>query len=47
VRALEHLHAHGVPVVLVSGRSRPRLEAVATMLGAADVLPELGATDAG
>ncbi len=45
--ALELLHAHRVPVVLVSGRSRPRLEAVAALLGAADVLPELGATDAG
>ncbi len=47
VRALELLHDAGVPVVLVSGRSRPRLEAVAGMLGAVGVLPELGATDAG
>jgi len=34
-------------VVLVSGRSRQRLEAVARTLGAAGVLPEMGATDAG
>jgi hypothetical protein len=47
VRALELLHAAGVPVVLVSGRSRQRLEAVARTLGAAGVLPEMGATDAG
>lgn len=47
VRALGALHGAGVPVVLVSGRSRPRLEAVATMLGAVGILPEMGATDAG
>ncbi|WP_217914226.1 HAD family hydrolase [Miltoncostaea marina] len=47
VRALELLHGAGVPIVLVSGRSRPRLEAVASLLGAAGVLPEMGATDAG
>lgn len=47
VRALELLHRAGVPVVLVSGRSRRRLEAVARTLGAAGVLPEMGATDAG
>ena len=47
VRALRLLHDATVPVVLVSGRSRARLEAVARVLGAADVLPELGATDAG
>ncbi len=44
---MELLHDAGVPVVLVSGRSRRRLEAVAQTLGAAGVLPELGATDAG
>jgi predicted mannosyl-3-phosphoglycerate phosphatase (HAD superfamily) len=47
VRALELLHRAAVPVVLVSGRSRARLEAVATMLGAVGILPEMGATDAG
>jgi len=47
VRALELLHRANTPVVLVSGRSRPRLEAVAAVLGAVGVLPELGATDAG
>ena len=34
-------------MVLVSGRSRRRLEAVAQALGADGVLPEMGATDAG
>lgn len=34
-------------MVLVSGRSRRRLEAVAQTLGAAGVLPELGAVDCG
>ncbi len=47
VRALALLDDAGVPVVLVSGRSRRRLEAVAQTLGAVGVLPELGATDAG
>lgn len=47
VRALELLHLSAVPVVLVSGRSRPRLEAVGSLLGAAGVLPEMGALDAG
>lgn len=47
MRALELLHAAGIPVVLVSGRSRTRLEGVAPTLGAAGVLPELGASDAG
>lgn len=47
VRALELLHLSAVPVVLVSGRSRPRLEAVGGLLGAAGVLPEMGAVDAG
>ncbi len=47
VRALQLLHAAAVPVVLVSGRSRARLEAVATALGADGVLPEMGALDAG
>lgn len=47
ILALELLHEAGTPVILVSGRSRKRLEAVAQTLGAAGVLPELGATDAG
>lgn len=47
VRALGLLHEAAIPVVLVSGRSRQRLEAVARTLGAAGVLPEMGATDAG
>ena len=47
IRALELLEAAGVPVVLVSGRSRRRLEAVAQTLGAAGILPEMGAIDAG
>lgn len=34
-------------MVLVSGRSRRRLEAVAQALGADGMLPEMGATDAG
>ncbi len=44
-RALALLHEAGVPVVLVSGRSRSRLEAIGRVLGAAGVLPELGALD--
>ncbi|MGD9695728.1 MAG: HAD family hydrolase [Thermoleophilia bacterium] len=47
VRALALLRAAAVPVVLVSGRSRARLEAVAGVIGADGVLPELGALDAG
>jgi hydroxymethylpyrimidine pyrophosphatase-like HAD family hydrolase len=47
IRALELLDAAGLPFVLVSGRSRARLEAVARMLGADGILPELGAGDAG
>lgn len=47
IRALELLHRHGVPVVLTSGRSRPRLEAVRAVLGADGILPEMGATDCG
>lgn len=47
MRALQLLHAAAVPVVLVSGRSRRRLEAVATALGADGILPEMGALDAG
>ena len=47
VRALQLLHGAEIPVVLVSGRSRRRLEAVARALGIAGVLPEMGATDAG
>lgn len=47
VTALGLLHARGIPVVLVSGRSRPRLETAARIVGADGILPELGATDAG
>lgn len=47
VRALLHLRALGVPVVLVSGRSRARLETSARLLGADGILPELGACDCG
>jgi hydroxymethylpyrimidine pyrophosphatase-like HAD family hydrolase len=46
-RALALLHEAGVPVVLVSGRSRSRLEAIGRVLGAEGVLPELGALEAG
>lgn len=46
IRALELLHNAGVPVVLVSGRARPRLELTMRMLGADGVLAELGAVDA-
>jgi hydroxymethylpyrimidine pyrophosphatase-like HAD family hydrolase len=41
------LHAADVPVVLVSGRSRRRLEAVSQALGADGILPEMGAIDSG
>lgn len=41
------LHEAGIPVVLVSGRGRRRLDAVASLLGASGGLPEMGATDAG
>ncbi len=47
VRALAMLERERVPVVLVSGRSRVRLEAVARAVGAAGTLPELGALEAG
>ncbi|HWH14125.1 MAG TPA: hypothetical protein VNT51_05215 [Miltoncostaeaceae bacterium] len=47
VAALALLHAAAVPVVLVSGRSRARLETVARVVGADGLLPELGATDCG
>jgi phosphoglycolate phosphatase len=45
--ALCRLAEAGVPVVLVSGRSQARLESVARLVGAAGVLPELGAPDCG
>jgi phosphoglycolate phosphatase len=45
--ALRRLANAGIPVVLVSGRSRARLESVARLIGAAGVLPELGAPDCG
>jgi phosphoglycolate phosphatase len=47
VRALALLHDARVPLVLVSGRSAPRLETAARILGADGWLPEMGATDAG
>ena len=47
VRALGLLADAHVPVILVSGRSRARLEAMAGVIGADGVLPELGSTDAG
>lgn len=47
VRALELLAEAAVAVVLTSGRSRPRLEAVRGVLGADGILPEMGALDAG
>ncbi len=47
VEALARLTAAGVPYVLVSGRSALRLEIVGRVLGAAGVLAELGALDAG
>lgn len=47
IRALEEAHRAGAEVVLASGRSRPRLEAVAQVLGADGILPEMGALDAG
>lgn len=47
VRALEAAHRAGAAVVLASGRSRPRLEAVRQVLGADGILPEMGALDAG
>jgi hydroxymethylpyrimidine pyrophosphatase-like HAD family hydrolase len=46
VRALAMLGGAGVPVVLVSGRGRARLEAVAGLIGADGVIAELGAADA-
>mgnify|MGYP001815257104 CR=1 FL=1 len=47
VRALGLLREHDVPVVLVSGRSRVRLEAVAIAVGADGALAEMGALDVG
>ena len=47
VRALRRLHDAGVLVVLVSGRSRPRLAVAAEVLGADDFLAEMGACDCG
>jgi len=45
IRALELLHRHDVPVVLVSGRGRGRLETTRRMLGADGVLAEMGAAE--
>lgn len=47
IRALEALHAAGVPFVFVSGRSRLRLETIGRLVGAHSVLAELGALEAG
>jgi phosphoglycolate phosphatase len=47
VRALALLAGAGVPVVLVSGRGRARLEAVAGLIGADGVIAELGAAECG
>jgi hydroxymethylpyrimidine pyrophosphatase-like HAD family hydrolase len=47
VRALRLLATAAVPVILVSGRSRARLEAMAGVIGADGVLAELGSTEAG
>lgn len=47
VRALRALHDARVPLVLVSGRSAPRLETAARILGADGWLAEMGAMDAG
>ena len=47
VHALEALHAHDVPAVLVSGRRLAELKAIARMLGADGAIGELGACDAG
>jgi len=46
VRALALLHAESVPLVLVSGRGRTRLEATGRLLGADGLLAEMGAADA-
>lgn len=45
VEALMLLHAARVPVVLVSGRTEGGLREPARMVGAAGVIPELGAVD--
>lgn len=47
VRALGRLHEERVLLVLVSGRSAARLEAVGRLLGADGWLAEMGAMDAG
>ena len=47
VEALRLLADAGVAVVLTSGRSRPRLEAVRSVVGADGILPEMGALDSG
>ncbi|MEQ9337032.1 MAG: HAD hydrolase family protein [Miltoncostaeaceae bacterium] len=46
VEALAALHDAAVPVILTSGRSRPRLEATRAALGADGLLAEMGALDA-
>lgn len=47
VEALAALNEAGVPIILTSGRSRPRLEATRAALGADGLLAEMGALDAG
>ena len=47
VRALAHLRRAGVPVVLMSGRGRERLERVAALIGADGIIAELGASQCG
>ncbi len=47
IQALQALDAAQVPFVLVSGRSRLRLETIGRLVGAHSVLAELGALDAG
>jgi hydroxymethylpyrimidine pyrophosphatase-like HAD family hydrolase len=47
VRALARLRAAAVPVVLMSGRGRERLESVAGLIGADGIIAELGASECG
>lgn len=47
VRALAHLRRAGVPVVLMSGRGRERLERIAGLIGADGIIAELGVSECG
>lgn len=47
ITALRRLHDAGVPFVLVSGRKRSGLDEIGRALGAAGVIAELGACEAG